>query len=161
MQETVRQTIDDRRVRRDDFDRNSIGEKTLNRTAWIAGLMLLGFLFGFVPSWLFAVGYEHERDGIQRTARVSAIRHQLASATLNARAGRYEEARLHASHFFTKLRSEFDRDDTVFKSQEKGRIQEILARRDEIITMLARKDSAAADMMAQWYLESDRFGKVS
>jgi len=139
-------------------DTQSISNKTLKRIAWIAGLMLIAFLVGFVPMWLAANGYERERDSLQNQAHIHAMRHTLASAALNADRGRFDEARAQASSFFTDLRTEFDREESALDPQAKEHVQEMLARRDEVITMLARDDRAAADVLADWYFQFENIG---
>ena len=132
-------------------DSQMISENTLRRIAGVAGLMLFAFLVGYVPAWLSASGYEYERNVLENKARFHSIRHTLASAIIHADRGRFDEARSEASNFFTGLRAEYDNADTVFDSQARENIHKILAKRDEVITMLARGERAGADLLADWY----------
>ena len=132
-------------------DQQMISQKTLRRTAWVAGLMLLAFLVGYIPAWLSASGYEYERNVLENQARVHSIRHTLASAIVHADRGRFDDARTEASNFFSALRAEYDDGSSALDPKAKEDIGKMLARRDDVITMLARGERAGADMLADWH----------
>jgi len=94
--------------------------------------------------WLSARNYETERDAAVKTLRPSVLQNNLATATINARRGEFEQARQQTSDFFTDLRAEVDREESAFSPQQREAVQQILAQRDETITQLARNDAAAA-----------------
>jgi hypothetical protein len=80
------------------------------------------------------------------------MRNTLASATIDARRGEYEPARQAASNFFTSLSAEADKGTgSVLTDSQKQNIQPLFAGRDEVITLLARSDPAAADRLADLY----------
>ncbi len=125
--------------------------ETLKRVGIVGAIALVAFLLGFLPAWLSARGYENERDAAVKTLRPSVLQNTLATATINARRGEFEQARQQTSDFFTDLRAEFDREETAFSPQQGEAVQKILAQRDETITQLARNDAAAVDRLTDLY----------
>ena len=72
----------------------------------------------------------------------------LSGAALDARRGDYEPARKAMSDFFTALSAELDRgDDSTLNQTQQAAVRPLLTQRDEIITLLARSDPAAADRL--------------
>ena len=132
--------------------------KPVNRTAQLhrvliyAAVLLIGVLLGFVPMWLKARGCANELEIAQRELNLATMRNTLASATIDARRGEYEPARQAASNFFTSLSAEADKSTgSVLTDSQKQNIQPLFAGRDEVITLLARSDPAAADRLADLY----------
>ena len=77
------------------------------------------------------------------------MRSALSAAALDARRGDYEPARKSMSDFFTNLSSELDRsEDSALDQTQKEAVRPLLTQRDEIITLLARSDPAAADRLS-------------
>lgn len=124
------------------------------RRVGIYSTVLLGvFLLGFVPMWLTARARANERDAARRSLRLSEIQLRLASAVVEARRGEYEQARNAASAFFTELRTETDRtQDRALTAEQTARAREVLAARDDIITLLARNDPASVDRLTDLYV---------
>ena len=118
-----------------------------------AGVLIVIFLLGFIPMWLKA--RERAASLAQSEHQLILVRMQsnLASAVIDARRGEYEPARKEASQFFTELRAEIDKGATsnLTQSQRDG-VQQLLAGRDEIITLLARSDPASADRLSDLYV---------
>lgn len=110
------------------------------------------FLLGFGPMWLVARERAGERDGAYRQLRIIEIENALAAAAIYARRGDYEPARQAASTFFTSLRSEVDNADSVFTEAQRQKLQPLLEPRDQMITLLARTDPAAAERLADLYM---------
>jgi hypothetical protein len=76
----------------------------------------------------------------------------LASAAIDARRGDYEPARQGASEFFTELRAEMDRGaKSALTEAQRAALEPMFAQRDNIITLLARSDPAAADRLSDIY----------
>ncbi len=125
--------------------------ETLKRVGIVGAIALVAFLLGFLPTWLSARGYENERDAAVKTLRPSVLQNTLATATINARRGEFEQARQQTSDFFTDLRVELDREETAFSLQQREAVQPILAQRDETITQLARNDAAAVERLTDLY----------
>ncbi|MFY9620611.1 MAG: hypothetical protein WAM70_15600 [Pyrinomonadaceae bacterium] len=112
------------------------------------GLVLLGA----VPMWVAGWQNAAEREAAQHELRLSQLENRLSAAVINARRGDYEPARQTASDFFTSLRDQIDRDaqSDLSASQREG-LKPLLAQRDDIITLLARNDPAAADRLSDIY----------
>jgi hypothetical protein len=136
--------------------KNKIGmasgrNEMLKHVGIVGTIALIAFLLGFLPMWLSARGYENEREVVQKTLRPSVLQNNLATATINAQRGEFEQARQQTSDFFTDLRAEVDREGTAFSLQQHKTIQSILAQRDDTITLLARNDAAAIDRLTNLY----------
>jgi hypothetical protein len=102
--------------------------------------------------WLVARTRANERDVVQQALRLTQIENALAAATIQARRGDYEPARTAASTFYTTLREELDRADSGFAVPSRDTLQALLAERDQMITLLARRDLAVADRLANTYI---------
>ncbi len=132
--------------------------KPVNRTSLMqrisisAAVLLIVFLLGFVPMWLKARSGAAELATAQRELSLSRLQGTLASATIDARRGEYEPARLAISNFFTSLRVEADKaTGSALTDSQKQNIQPLFAGRDEVITLLARSDPASGDRLADLY----------
>lgn len=112
------------------------------------------FLLGLVPMWLKARTAASQRDAAQHELRLSQMQNTLSAATIDARRGEYEPARQMASDFFTTLRTQIDADAdaSAITAAQRDRVRPFLAQRDEIITLLARSDPAAADRLSDLYV---------
>jgi hypothetical protein len=132
-------------------DRGSIKPTTLSKIKIGAMAALAGFLIGFVPVWLGSTGYQHELDSVRTTLRPSVLQNELATATINARRGEFEQAREQASSFFTDLRAEIERDESSFALGQHEGVRSMLKQRDDTITLLARRDPASADRLTDLY----------
>lgn len=123
-----------------------------------AGVLLLGFLLGFVPMWLKARDSANRLTEAEHHLTLARMQNNLSSATIDARRGDYEPARQAASQFFTALREEADKGDAsiLTRSQREG-AGPLLTSRDEIITLLARSDPAAADRLSDLYVAYRKF----
>lgn len=122
------------------------------RLATYAGVLLLGFLLGFVPVWVQARASAAKLADAERMLTLAGMRGDLASVAIDARRGDYEPARQSASQFFTSLRAEVDKGDTSnFTEAQRAGVQPLFAGRDEIITLLARSDPASADRLSDLY----------
>ncbi len=112
------------------------------------------FLLGLVPMWLKARTAASQRDAAQHELRLSQMQNTLSAATIDARRGEYEPARQMASDFFTALRTQIDADAdaSAITTAQRDRVRPFLAQRDEIITLLARSDPAAADRLSDLYV---------
>ena len=128
----------------------------LQRFGTYATVILVSFLIGFVPMWLRARTRATERDAAQHALLLAQAENMLGSAAIYARRGDYEPARQAASTFYTNLRAELDRPESAFSAAQREMLQPLLAERDEIITLLARSDPAAAGRLAEAYLSYRR-----
>ncbi|MGB8508723.1 MAG: hypothetical protein WCD76_09980 [Pyrinomonadaceae bacterium] len=122
------------------------------RVGIYAGVLLVVFLLGLVPMWLRARECSANLASTERQLSLARMQNNLASAVIDARRGDYEPSRQSASTFFTSLRAEVDGgDSTALTTAQKASVQPLFNGRDEIITLLARGDPAAADRLSDLY----------
>jgi hypothetical protein len=77
----------------------------------------------------------------------------LSESVIDARSGDYEPARQAASEFFTALRTQVDKEENqIFTTNHRQSLRGLLTQRDDIITILARDDAAAADRLSDFYV---------
>jgi hypothetical protein len=125
----------------------------LRRFIIYAGVLLVVFLLGFVPVWLKARTTADSLVAAEHQLTLARMQGNLASAVIDARRGDYEPARQAASQFFTSLRAEIDKGDASDLTQaQRAGLPPLFAGRDEVITLLARSDPAAADRLADLYV---------
>lgn len=129
-----------------------------------AAALLLAFLLGLIPMgisrWRAVRQLSAERNAVagqlveaQRELRRQRLQNSLAAAALDARRGEFEAARQAASSFFTLLSQEVDNPaEAALAPAARERLRPLSAQRDEIITLLARNDPAAADRLADLYM---------
>ena len=125
------------------------GVPLLKRLGIYALLLVIGFLLGLVPMWLSARRGAKELETTRAELQRSQMRSALSAAAIDARRGDYEPARKATSDFFTALSGELDRgDDSALDQAQQDAVRPLLTQRDEIITLLARSDPAAADRLS-------------
>ncbi len=117
------------------------------------GVLLAVFLLGFVPMWLKARAADSTLAEAEHQLILARMESNLAAAVIDARRGDYEPARQATSQLFTSLRAEIDRGaaSALTQTQRDG-MQPLFAGRDEVITLLARSDPAAADRLSDLYV---------
>lgn len=111
------------------------------------------FLLGLIPMWLKASANAHQRDAAQRELHLSRIQNMLASSAVDAQRGEYEPARQEASDFFTALREQLDKgeSDSTLTAPQRDGLKPLLTQRDDLITLLARSDPAAAPRLLEMH----------
>lgn len=126
----------------------------IRRLAIYAVVLIVGFLLGLVPMWLSARSRAAERDTAQRDLRLCQLERNLLSAAVESRRGEYERARLAASSFFTSLREQVDQTGgrSDMSAAQRESLRPLMNQRDDLITLLARSDPAAADRLAEMYM---------
>jgi hypothetical protein len=118
-----------------------------------AGVLLAVFLLGLIPMWLKSRECARGLAESEHQLLLVRMQNNLASASVDARRGDYEPARQAVSQFFTSLRGEIDKGGTSSLTQaQRERLQPLFAGRDDIITLLARSDPAAADRLSDLYV---------
>jgi len=123
------------------------------RAALYAMIAVGFFLLGLVPMWLKGRQYIGEREAAQQELRLVRMDSVLAAAAIFADRGDYEPARQLASDFFTSLRSQIDRGGSSDLSPAQvEQVKFLLNNRDDIITLLARGDPAAANRLSDMYV---------
>ena len=126
--------------------------RQVQRFANYATVAFAAFVLGFLPMWLTARTNASERDAAQEALRLAQIANTLGAATILARRGDYEPARETASTFYTSLEAELDRRDSGFTLSSHDALRALLVERDQMITLLARNDSAAAERLENTYI---------
>lgn len=103
--------------------------------------------------WIRARQYEHEREKAQQELRLKSMEGTLAAAVINADRGDYEPARQMAGDFFTSVRSQIERGSSSdLSAAQRDKVKMLMRQRDELITLLARSDPAAADRLSDLYI---------
>ena len=122
------------------------------RAALYVTLSLGFFLLGFLPMWLKADNAVEQRDVAQREVRLRRLENTLANAMVNVERGEYEPARQATSDFYASLRHQIEAgDSSIFTPAQREKLRPLLAERDEVITLLARSDTAASDRLFSIY----------
>lgn len=133
--------------------RKDAGGLMRRRVIIYAAVLLAIFLLGLVPMWLVARGRASERDTAQRDLRLCRLENNLLAAAVDSRRGEYERARIAASNFFTSLREQVElASPSDLTSAQKEGLRTLLNQRDDLITLLARSDPAAADRLAELFV---------
>ncbi len=115
--------------------------------------LLVVFLLGFVPAWIKLRDQTALRLKTEHSLSVMHMEKDLGSAAIDARRGEYEAARQEASAFYTAARFEIDqRGQSALTEQQREGLAPLLASQDEIITLLARSDPAAAERLSALYV---------
>lgn len=116
-------------------------------------LSVVFFLIGFVPMWLNAGESSRALAETTQRLRLAEMEATLASAAIDAQRGDYEMARQETSDFFVALRAENDnQQDSALSEAQKQELQALFAEQDELITLLARRDSASVGRLANLYV---------
>ena len=125
----------------------------MQRIVIYAAVLLIVFLLGFVPMWLKVRQCSSTLAKTEHELVLIRLQNDLASAVIDARRGDHEPARQAASKFFTALQVETDiADGSNFTPEQRALLRPLALKRDEIITLLARGDPAAADRLSDLYL---------
>jgi Na+-transporting NADH:ubiquinone oxidoreductase subunit NqrC len=133
--------------------------KPVKSSSWLqryliyAAVLLIVFLLGLVPMWLKARTAANSLADAQHQLALAKMQNDLASAVIDARRGDYEPARQALSRFFTSLRADLDQGNSSnYTEAQRNSLQSMFAGRDELITLLARSDPAAADRLSDMFL---------
>jgi hypothetical protein len=121
----------------DSVKRDKKGNRTL--------LLLIAFLAGLIPGAVIAWQQHIGSDTARREVATYQIRDKAGMSAMYARRGDYDTARTLASSMFDAMRQRVDQREGSQESQ--NQLRQILAERDQIITLLARSDPAGADRM--------------
>ncbi|HVQ39067.1 MAG TPA: hypothetical protein VMS31_16130 [Pyrinomonadaceae bacterium] len=125
----------------------------LRRAGIYAAVLIVVFLLGLVPMWIKSRVAASSLATAEHQLNLARIQNALSAAVIDARRGDYEPARQAASQFFTSLGAEVDKGEASnFNTAEREGMKPLFARRDEIITLLARSDPAAADKLSDLYV---------
>jgi hypothetical protein len=123
------------------------------RRILLLAALIAVYLAGFIPTWLKLRDQTSQREKAEHALSLTRMVKDLGSAAIDARRAEYEAARLEASAFFTAARFEIDAGDkSTLTRQQRDALAPLLAPRDELITLLARSDPAAADRLSTLYV---------
>jgi hypothetical protein len=118
-----------------------------------AALLVIVFLLGLIPMWLKVRTANSSLTEAQHQLALSKMHSDLASAVIDARRGDYEPARQSLSRFYTSLSADTDKGDSSnYTEAQRNSLQPLFARRDELITLLARNDPASADRLSDLFV---------
>ena len=118
-----------------------------------AVVLLVVFLLGLIPMWLKARTAASSLAEAEHQLVLSKMQSDLASAALDARRGDYEPARQALSRFFTSLSADTDKGaSSSYTEAQRNSMLPLFARRDELITLLARNDPASADRLSDLFV---------
>jgi hypothetical protein len=112
-----------------------------------AGTAIIGFALGAL--WQYGSGRTASRQlaEIRHEHAFTSLEATLGAATIEAQRGSHEISRQLASEFFSGLQTELHRAD----GERRQAFQEILQRRDAMITALSRADPQSGPMLAQLF----------
>ena len=113
----------------------------------VAGLAF-AFIVGFGWQWWEGRGYRERMDTAERELVFQRLATTLAAAVIQADRGSYDGARDLTSRFFTGLQENIDQADPAAATE----LQDILRRRDAVITALSRADPASEDVLSQMFV---------
>lgn len=115
--------------------------------------LIVVYLAGFIPTWLKLRDQTAQRQKSEQALSITRMVKDLGSAAIDARRGQYEAARLEASAFLTAARFEIDQGDkSPLNRDQRQALGPLLGSRDQLITLLARSDPAAADQLSNLYV---------
>ena len=130
------------------------GGATSRRWLIWPALIVVAFLAGLLPMWWSKSNVSAELDRTKIELRRQEHLNSLSAAALYARRGEYETARQYASKFFTDMQAEMDiAESKTLTAQERTQIPQLIAGRDELITLLSRADPASAERLSNLYIE--------
>jgi hypothetical protein len=118
-----------------------------------AAILVIVFLLGLIPMWLKARTASSSLTEAEHQLALCKMQDDLASAVIDARRGDYEPARQALSRFFTSLSADTNKGDSSnYTEAQRNSMQPLFARRDELITLLARNDPASADRLTDLFV---------
>ena len=113
-----------------------------------AGVVIVAFLLGYVPSCVRAGSAERQKEQLEYRVRLAELRDEIGMASYEVNRNNYASAAEFAGLFFDGLLKLIgDSRDEAFKQK----LQQISARRDEITTNLAQADPVVKEKLAQMY----------
>jgi hypothetical protein len=109
---------------------------------------IAGFAIGALWQYASARGYSQRLDQTEHALTFKQLEALLGAATIEAQRGSHEIGRQLASEFFGGLQVAMPR----AEPGERQAFQEILDRRDAMITALSRADPQSGPMLAQLFM---------
>jgi hypothetical protein len=110
---------------------------------WGLLAVVLAFFIGFFWQFYQATTVRRALSTTEQELVVERLRVQLASAAIAAQGGRFEDARIEMSEFFTRIQPQ----QWALPPDLRRVADEFLAMRDDVITGLSRSDPEYADAL--------------
>jgi hypothetical protein len=125
----------------------------MRRFVTYVALLIVAFMLGFVPMWLKFRDSSSRLSAATHELNLARAQSALTSAVVDVQRGDYEPARGAISTFFSSLRAETDSGAaSILLPAQREAVQPLFARRDEIITLLARSDPASLAQLSDLYV---------
>jgi hypothetical protein len=122
----------------------------LKKLAVGAGVLIIGFLLGYVPSSISSSSTQRQNAELERKLSVADLGNQLAMASYEANRNNYANAAEFSSRFFNGLPEII----TGSKDQPlRQKLQAMLLHRDGITSNLAQVDQTVKEKLALMYAE--------
>jgi hypothetical protein len=127
-----------------------ITRNLLKKLAVAAGVLIIAFLLGYVPSSISSRSTQRQNAELERQLRVTDLGNQLAMASYEANRNNYASATEFSTRFFNGLPEII----TESKDQPlRQKLQAMLLHRDEITSNPAQVDQTVKEKLAQMYAE--------
>lgn len=120
------------------------------KIALAAGVILLAFLLGYIPSCVSARSAEGRAARLELRSKMNDLLSQAGMASYEANRNNYASAAEYSGRFFNSL------SDFVNETRNevlKQKLQPMLVLRDEITTNLAQADAVVKPKLAQIYAD--------
>jgi len=115
--------------------------------------LIVAFALGFVPMWVLYRDSSTHLAAATHELNLARAQSALTSAVVDVQRGDYEPARVAISTFFSSLRAETDSGAaSILSPAQREALQPLFDRQDEIITMLARNDTASLAQLSDLYV---------
>lgn len=127
-----------------------INEKPLKKIGIAAGLLIVAFLLGYLPSAISSRTTMQQKAELEHRLKVAELGSQLAMASYEAGRNNYANATQFSGKFFDGLL------ENISQTSDQGlksKLQAMLGRRDEITANLAQVDQSVKEKLAQLYAD--------
>lgn len=129
-------------------------QKFLTKFGVFAIILLIVFLLGLVPMWMSLRTANAEHEITKKELIKEQLVNSLTVGIIDARRGEYETARQDASDFFSKLRTEIEKEnESAYSEGQINSLKSIFSERDAMITLLAQRDQASVEKLTEIYLK--------
>lgn len=122
----------------------------LNKIALGAGVLIVVFLFGYIPSCVSARSAQERNTRLEHKLKLVELHSRLGMISYEANRNNYANATQSSTDFFNGLK---DMIDTTGDESMKQKLLAISTRRDEITTNLAQADPGVKEKLAQMYAD--------
>lgn len=130
--------------------RLGINGNLLKKLAIAAGILIIAFMLGYVPSVISSRTTLQQNVELEHKLKVAELDGQLAMASYETGRNNYANAAQFLSKFFDGLR------EIINETKDhalKQKLQVMLARRDDITANIAQADPSVKEKLAQMYVE--------